>query len=367
MKRMGWAKGSMTIIALLLTSCSSSGPKTLSEEDFVDELNAVCDDANRDINRLDFGDRNFFDDVLEVMQTGADDLAKLKPPKDLARDFGDFSDNLDDTISETEDLRDAVDDEDDDAIAESQDALSELAADANDLADSLGADDCVDIGGGSSSIDPVTTDTVTDETTANTPLQIDTTVATEPPVTEPPETDPTVNTTPITSPPSTAPPVDTTPVMTNPPGDGDGLALDASVDWAPPAGFEWTALQDLPGVSTPFGDPVLGPVLSAYWAGRVDNTSTGEVGLLYISASNTGTDWTPEQLEALFAFEGVSGGVDTTTPSGIPARVATGVGSETQFDVALIYLPGNSVLIIAPTGTNVLGILDAFFAANSMG
>jgi hypothetical protein len=334
----------------------------LSEDDFIDELNGICSDAGRDLRRLDASDRNFFDDALEILQTGADDLAELKPPSDLEDDFNDFSDNLDDQIKATEDLRDAVDDEDEEAIADASGELADLAADGNDLADSLGADDCVDVGGGVEGTDDTTVDTTddstgdtTDETTPNTPLPIDTTVETSPPITDPP----------ATTAPATTAPATTAPPMTVPTGTGDGLAQDASLAWNPPDGYVWEPLDDLAGVGTPYGDPVLGSVLTGYWAGLITNPTSGQQALVYFS--EVSAEWTPEQLEAIFAFEGVSGGTDITTPLGLPGRTSLGVGDEGQFDVGLIYLSTNTVSIITPAGSDVVGILDGLFTANSMG
>lgn len=355
MKRMGWATGSLAVIALL-AACTDSGSKTLSEDDFVDELNSICNDADRDIRRLDATDRNFFDDALEIMQTGSDDLQKLKPPSDLADDFNDFVDNLDDTIKETENLRDAVDDEDDDAIADSQDELTTLAADGDELADSLGADDCVGIGGGTSTTDP-TEPTDPDVSTPNTPLPIDTTVETTPEPTDPPITNPPATT-------ATTPP--TMPDMTVPQGNGsgEGLALDASASWTAPAGFVWAPLDDLAGVSTPYGDPVLGSVLLGYWAGLIQNPSTNTAALVYFS--EVGEVWTDEQLDAILNFEIPGGGTDATTPLGLSARIGLGV-ADGEFDAGVIALDTNTVAIYTLAGGDVLGILDALYAANTMG
>jgi len=362
MKRIGRASASMSVIALLLTACGSDGPKTLSEDDFVDELNSICSDAARDIRRLDPEDRNYVEDVIEILQTGTDDLQKLKAPKDLEGDFKDFVDNLDDQGKEAEDFQQALDDEDADAIESSSENLAGLAEDGNDLADSLGADDCVDVNGGSTE-GSVTTDSVPEATTPNTPLPIATTEETTAETTA--ETTEATTAPPITDAPATTSPTTAAPEMTIPPNSGDGLALDASLTFRPPAGHVWTPLADLASVGTPYGDPVVGPALVGYWAGLIENVETSQASLVFISEA--AADWTPEQLEAILSFEGVGGQPNTATPGGLDARFFSGLGSENQFDVAVAILTNQTVSIIAAAGTDVFALIDALFLANTMG
>jgi len=360
MKRTGRAAASLMVTALLVTACGGSGGnKTLSEDDFVDELNSICKSADRAINRLEPDDRGFFDDVLEVMQGSADELAGLKPPADFEKDFNDFSDNLDDTIKATEDLRDAVDDGDEGAIADASDDLTKLSEDGDGLADDMGVDDCVDIGvsgGGTATTDPTTpgstddtTANTTDNTTANTPLPIDTTAPTAP------TTPPTASTTQATVP---------TP-MTSPSTGGTGLAEDAEGVWLAPAG--WSFLPNDPSETlTPVGDPVLGPVVTGYWVGFIENGATGQQAFMYVS--ETTQEWTAEQVDAIWAFEAVSSGTDVTTPLGLPARIAIGLGDQGQYDVGAVILSTNSISIFTTTGgEDIASLLDAVFTANTMG
>ncbi len=367
MKRMGWASSSLTVVALLLSACSDSGPKTLSEDDFIDELNSICDDASRDLRRLDGADRNFFDDVLEIMQSSAEALAKLSPPSDLKGDYDDFVDNLDDTIKETENIRDAVDDDDQAAIEDSSAELSNLNDDGNDLADSLGADDCIDIGSGSGgstdSSDPDNTDpasTDPDTTTANTPLPIDPTVPTDPPATDPP--DPTTAPTPA---PTTAP----VPEMTVPESNSGGSqALDITTEFLPPAGFEWVQI-DITGISAP-SSPLLVPIIDSYFFGRAENAATGEIALLSLTILNLaeGQQWTEEQLAEMADYELLSGSpTEVASAAGRTVYVAQGVGEAGDLDAGVSFLERASVGLLVFPGSDVLGIIDAFFAANLMG
>ena len=77
MKRTHFVTGSLAVVALILTSCGSSGPKTLSEDDFVTQMNAVCKTADRAIKKLDPSDKSYFTDASDIIQTGLDDFGDL--------------------------------------------------------------------------------------------------------------------------------------------------------------------------------------------------------------------------------------------------------------------------------------------------
>ena len=70
----------------------------------------------------------------------------------------------------------------------------------------------------------------------------------------------------------------------------------------------------------------------------------------------------------VFEFEGVGNQEDITTPLGNPGRVGVGLGEEGAYDAGAILLAQNSVAIFTFTGgEDLVGLLDAVFAANSMG
>src|SRR4051812_38761343 len=87
MKRTHFVTGPLAVIALTLSACGSSGPKTLSASDFVTQMNAICKTADRAITKLDPTDKNYFSDASDIIQTGLDAFAKLKAPKTLKSDF----------------------------------------------------------------------------------------------------------------------------------------------------------------------------------------------------------------------------------------------------------------------------------------
>lgn len=372
MKRTGRTAASLMATALLIAACGGSGgSKTLSEDDFIDELNSICKSADRAISRLDFEDRGFFDDVLEEMQNASDELADLKPPADLENDYNDFADNLEDTIKATEDLRDAVDDEDQDATADASDDLTNLGEDADDIADDLGAEDCIgvgNVGGGTDDTTPDTTEDTTEDTTDDTTENTTDDTTEETTANTPLEIDPTIPTTPATS--ATTPPTQSTVTpstateMTAPGGgSGDGLATEIDGAWAPPSGWTWIENDESESI-TPYGSPILAPILTGYWVGIAEDSATGQ--RAFVAISEISGIWTQEQAQALLDFEVGSNTSDTTTPSDLVATVKYGV-NDGEFDVGVVLLDSNSVYVLMLAGGDVLGTLDAIYLANSMG
>ena len=351
MKRTRFVTGSLVVMALTMGACGDSGTKTLSEDDFITEMNSICRSADRAINKLDPTDDGYVDDVVDVMQTGLDDLNQLKAPKALQADFDDFTANLDDQLTQAEKLAKAIKNEDDEAATKASDKLTALAADGDDLADSIGADKCVDVGGGSV---PSTEDT-TAETTADT--------------TEDTTADTTEETTADTVTPNTPLPIDTTPVMTAPPSttetSGGIVAGDASEGFSPIAGYTWGTLEDIASSVTPSDDPVLGPVLSGYYVGVMDSAD-GTPAYVYVTVLTDQQPWSAEQLSAYYSFELVGDGADITLPTlGLPAR--TKANAIEGFDAAVFTIDGVGVSILSPTGTDVVTLLEGFVVAQSGG
>jgi hypothetical protein len=307
----------------------------------VSGMEDICRDADRAFKDLDPSDSGVFDDGIEITQDALDSMDQLRPPQDLEGDFEDFKDNLDDHITQIEKLRDAVKDEDNDAAEQASAKLSDLDDEADDLADSMGADRCVGVGEDDDGSD----DTVPEETTPNTPLPIDTTpVETSPPDTEAPTTEP-----------------DVTNASDVP---GSAAAVDASVYFNAPDGYTW-AEMDLTQVDTPADDPTLGPILNAYYAGTLDSTTGGPSVAIYIIELTQNTEWTQEQLDAYYASEFLTDGTDTTTPLGLPVRLVE--DPTTGVDNVGFTIDGGGVALFGPSGTDLLNLLDAFVSAQPSG
>lgn len=355
MKRTRFVTGSLVVMALTMGACGDSGTKSLSEDDFVTEMNAICRSADRAINKLDPTDSGYFNDITDVMQTGLDDLNKLKAPKALQADFDDFTANLDDQLTQVEKLAKAVKNDDNDAAVKAGDKLNTLAADGDDLADSIGADKCVGVGGGAGPITEDTTSDTTADTTADT--------------TEDTTADTTEDTTADTITPNTPLPIDTTPVMTAPPSttetSGGIVAGDATTGFNPIAGYTWGTLEDIASSVTPSDDPVIGPVLSGYYVGVMDSADGTPV-YVYVTVLVDQQPWSAAQLSAYYGFELVGDGTDITLPNiGLPAR--TKINAIEGFDAAVFTIDGVGVSILSPTGTDVVTLLEGFVAAQSGG
>lgn len=361
MKRTRLVTGSMVVLALTAAACGSSGPKTLSEDDFISQMDSICRTADRAINKLDPSDSGYYGDITDLIQTGLDDFAELKAPKTLQSDFDDFTANLDDQLTQFEKLTKALKNDDTEAANNAIEKLTALSADGDDLADSIGAEKCVGVGSDGSA--PVTTDTADTEpdTTDSAP---DTTTA-----------DTTEDTTEDTVTPNTPLPIDTSPdttvVMTAPPSTtgstGGGVtAGDASDGFSPIDGYSWGTLDDITATVTPTDDPVLGPVLSGYYVGVMDSSAGGNPVYVYVTVLNDNAPWTAEQLSAYYSFELVGDGQDITLPTiGLPAK--TKVNAVDGYDAAVFTIDGVGVSILTPTGSDVVALLEGFIIAQSAG
>ena len=348
MKRRHSVFGPLAVIVLALTACSSSGAKTLSDSDFVGQLNAICRTADRDINKLDASSSSYVSDAIDIMTTGLDSFNKLTPPKALKADFDDYKSNLDDSITQAGKLKKAIKAKDDAAAKAASDKLTKLSKDGDKLADSLGATKCVGVGGGGATTTGTEVAT-TDTATLNTPLPIDSTIAsTQPPIVTTKTSPPTASSSEMTSPPNTS----TT---------STGGAVDASLGFKPPAGYEWGQLTDLASESTPAGDSVLGPVLGAYYVGLVKSTSGGTGAIFYITDLKSGTEWNQALLDAYFKYEYAGQGTAITTSKGFPGKQQADVVE--GYDAALFYLKSIGIAVIAPKGADTVGLLEAFAAA----
>ncbi len=354
MKRNQLITGSMAVIALTLSACGSSGPKTLSEDDFVAQLNAICRTANTALGDLDTNSKSYVSDIVDILSTGSDSLAKLTPPKTLKTDYADFQDNIASQLTQAQKLEKAVKADDKAAAQAASDKVAKLATAADKLATSMGASRCVGVGGdgtdGTASTDSPTTDSAAPETTVavTTPR---TTIA--------------VTTTTDGGSVATPLPIDTSGVVTSQPS--NGTALEASDHWTAPTGYTWAPAGTVGGASTPSSDPVLGPILKAYYSGALVTKDGTDIGI-YITQLTQDTDWTPAQLAAYDAFESLTGAADSKTPGGIPVKVINNVdaGEGLSLDVADFVVPGAGILVVAPSGTNLLGLIDAFYTANTM-
>ncbi len=316
-----WAFGALAALALGGTACSS-GAKVLSEDNFLAEMNAVCRNADRAIAKIDSADPAYVSKAVDIMNSSFDELSKLAPPKTLKADFDDFTAKLDDQITQAVKLQKAIKAKDEAASKTISDKLDTLTKDSDKLADSLGADKCVGVGGDGSTSD-TTAGTTADTSTANTPLPILTT------------------------------PIQTAPLNTSN-ASGGTTANSLNGVLRAPAGYTWEATNPFDAKDL-FNDPVLGPALKSYGYGRLKLTVDGTLAEVYVIEMNG--SWTPEQTAAYLAYEGVSDGVDITTPRGLPARQK--VLAFPGADAVALSAGTIGVSIVTKTGIDGASILDA--------
>src|SRR6187431_763124 len=189
-----------------LTACGGGGGSSaLSEDDFLDEVNDLCADADADLDDIDTPSslddiEDYAADTSEIFDGLQESLAEIEAPDDLADDFAEMQDSIEEIQSLLADLEEAGTDGDNDAVNDIDDDLSGVTADLYELADDLGLDECVldDTPAEPETTEPPETDATTVPPTAPAVVTLPPTV----PQTAPPATAP-----PVTAPPATAPPV----------------------------------------------------------------------------------------------------------------------------------------------------------------
>jgi hypothetical protein len=213
----------ITSIVVFTSACGGGGG--VSAEDFVDDLEDICRDLERDLDRLDEPDSyeslaDLARDARDLIEDALDEMADLEVPEDLQRDMDDFLELVEENSDIIRDLGRAAADQDDATIADLNDRLATVREDRNEVAEDLGADRCIS----EDDEDPEpTTDSTAPAATTTTPAP------TTPPTTAAPVTAPPISQVPIT-PPTTA--------SVDPAGIG---TIDIATAFAPPAGF---VLQD---------------------------------------------------------------------------------------------------------------------------
>ncbi len=297
---------------LLAVSACSSGTKALTKEAFVAKLDAVCADADAEINKLDLADPASVSDAIDVMVASLAALVKIAPPAELKADFDSFTNNFDDQITQSTKLNLAIKAKDDAAASKAADQLDVLGTASDDLAASLGAKACVSVGSdgadeGSDGGTGDTGDTTTDTAGAN---------------------------------------------------DAEYLSEVLTA----PAGYSWEPDQPY-DASDLYGLDVLGPTVDHYGVGQLRSAADDSVAEVYIIQINT--EWTQDLSDAYLEYEGVLDGTDVTTPGGLSARMQVEAfdGSD-----SIAYYNGTiGVSIVTATGVDGAAILDAVVSARGQG
>ena len=303
---------------LVAVSACSSGTQALTKEAFVAKLDAVCADADAEINKLDLADPASVSDAIDVMVASLAALVKIAPPAELKADFDSFTNNFDDQITQSTKLNLAIKAKDDAAASKAADQLDVLGTASDDLAASLGAKACVSVGsdgadegsdgGTGDSIDPTNTgDNTTDTAGAN-----------------------------------------------------DAEYLSAVL--TAPAGYSWEPDQPY-DASDLYSHDVLGSTVEHYGVGQLRSAADDSVAEVYIIQINT--QWTQDLSDAYLEYEGVLDGTDVTTPGGLSARMQ--VEAFDGSDSIAFYNGTIGVSIVTATGVDGAAILDAVVSVSGKG
>ena len=297
---------------LLAVSACSSGITVLTKEAFVTKLDALCADADAEINKLDLADPASVSDAIGVMVASLAALVKIAPPAELKADFDSFTNNFDDQITQATKLNLAIKANDDAAASKAADQLDVLGTASDDLAASLGAKACVSVGsdGADEGSDGGTSDTgdnTTDTAGANDAEYL-----------------------------------------------SEVLTAPAGYSWEPDQPYDASDLYGLDG---------LGPTVDHYGVGQLRSAADDSVAEVYIIQINT--EWTQDLSDAYLEYEGVLDGTDVTTPGGLSARMQVEAfdGSD-----SIAYYNGTiGVSIVTATGVDGAAILDAVVSARGQG
>ena len=297
---------------LVAVSACSGGTKALTKEAFVAKLDAVCADADAEINKLDLADPASVSDAIDVMVASLAALVKIAPPAELKADFDSFTNNFDDQITQSTKLNLAIKAKDDAAASKAADQLDVLGTASDDLAASLGAKACVSVGsdGADEGSDGGTSDTgdnTTDTAGANDAEYL-----------------------------------------------SEVLTAPAGYSWEPDQPYDASDLYSL---------DVLGPTVDHYGVGQLRSAADDSVAEVYIIQINT--EWTQDLSDAYLEYEGVLDGTDVTTPGGLSARMQVEAfdGSD-----SIAYYNGTiGVSIVTATGVDGAAILDAVVSARGQG
>jgi hypothetical protein len=327
------------VAAALLTACGGSGGgKTQTSDLFLDKVEATCRVAAKKIDAIDPASASAIGDLAKALNTAHADLVKLDIPQPLSRDFGKLTTSLDDQVSALAMLASAVNAGDQSSVDDATSEVNSQRLAADKVAGDLLALSCKGLTPENGFAPASTTDTV---------------ALTDPPVTDPPVTDP----------PVTDPPVTET-VTTDSATTETSLAIDLSLGTPAPDGYRWIE-GDKVDVSGLYEKPTVGPLVTFYGGGRlenIDDSSTASIYLVQISE-----EWKTATRAEYEFWEGVEGKdvIETTTPSGIPVKQKLRAFKDTD---CVVFTGGTSGITVCTfTGVDGLPILDAFVAANGSG
>lgn len=302
--------GALAALTIATAACGG-GSDTLSEDEYVSELEDLCRQVNGDIEDLgeaeDYRDlARLGEDAKEITEQGLADLQELEPPEELEAEHEDYVASIERTLDLTDDFIAAAEDEDDQEIGEVGAELQDEDAERNEIADDIGASDCV-----TDEEDPEEPDDPTDTTIEEEPT--DTTEADDP--TDTTDADGTI-------PRITVPPVDMTmPTETQPPVMEGSEISTVDINELPlPAGytFENADAETLTSIQELYAEAFTGQIESIGGAGVADD-ATGEIFSVFVFFWFEDLDELtgPAFVADLASADDVASTEEVTTPNGL--------------------------------------------------
>jgi hypothetical protein len=122
-----------------------------SKEDFANDADAICKEADEKLDDVDRPSTNdeipeFLNETLEIAEDTKADLEDLDPPDDVEDDWNSYLDNVDEGIELVEDARDAAEEGDSERASQilNGDEQQELEEENDQLAEDIGLEDCAE-------------------------------------------------------------------------------------------------------------------------------------------------------------------------------------------------------------------------------
>lgn len=135
------------VLTLLVAACGGGGDARLSEEEFQSQANAICAKYQKQLDALGTPASldeipELVDQALAILNKEVDEIDALNPPQELQSDVDKLLAATDRTRAAADDLSAAATSGDQAAVQQALDEGNAATKEADDLASSLGLDEC---------------------------------------------------------------------------------------------------------------------------------------------------------------------------------------------------------------------------------
>ena len=137
------------LLTLLLAACGGGSDEdhSLTADQFRRQADSICRQYEDKIKALESPSSvnelgGYVDQVIPIIEEGNDKLADLQPPAELADDWDRAMELQDQNLGVAKDLQQAIRDQDTAKVQELIQTLDETDAKSNEIARSIGLEDC---------------------------------------------------------------------------------------------------------------------------------------------------------------------------------------------------------------------------------